>query len=400
MKNKNRTLTFFVLFIMAISIMNSNIAFAFNDPFIVQQLANERGFSFIQADLNEIATYDHFVFYKDRTNTWWTCFAYSDIELQYINDDNGLGFHQNLLTNYRGRTYRYEVASTHYRAVPSYNAGNLYYGISSNLVYHSIDFEGPQFEDVGVPLKFRYYTPSLLRRIGTSIIGSVSSQTGYFAAQWDNVDSNTGFNVQIQYKGIYDVKKDWVLEKFSPYETFESDWIQLDEIHQNVKEWYKQDIYVDFKSESPILINLEFKSGYDIDPYSIKLKEGVMRIRYVQRNTDGYIEKYGNWVSAYINEAGANSYVTDDDGTIIDSEEYGQGYDYSSEKIQPTILKDIGSSSGELIDNTVETLKNTGTFFLGIPAFLGSVFPFLPGEVSTILIIGFGALIALKIFHR
>ena len=187
------------------------------------------------------------------------------------------------------------------------------------VLYHESD--SLHLSDIGVPLKFKYFTPALIREAGSALSGTHYHDDGYFMAEWDNADSSKGYNVQLQYKGTYKVKKDWSLEAFSPYETYTSNWVDVAELNMNAYVWYGQDIYVDYGNQSPVYLNLVQKAGYTISASSMKMVEGVMRIRYVERDLLGNVVTYGKWTSSFINEKGTYTGVTDEDGNFIPSEE-------------------------------------------------------------------------------
>ncbi len=277
---------------------------------------------------------------------------------------------------------------------------DIYY---DGILSHEADINGneptPEPEQLGFPIKFRYYTPAILRNVGIALTGIPIKDEAYFA-KWDNPDNTKDYNVEIQYKGTYKIKKKKTITSLFPnYEQFTTSWHEIGEVHMTERQWSISHKAVDYGEQSPIYIDLKQQSGYDFNVTLMLLVEGVMRIRYVQYDAYGNVTGYGKWVSEYINESGANVYLTEDDGTIIPSEEYGMGQDVTNEPVTPDILNSVGSGLSSGID-AVSIIKDVSNSLLQLPSLMGLMFVMLPSVILNAITAGIGIIILLRIGGR
>jgi hypothetical protein len=276
---------------------------------------------------------------------------------------------------------------------------------TDTLTQNSVVIATPNWNDVPVvqeltelPLEFRYFMPGMY---GQSVENAllIGNNLHEFQATWENEDDTLGYNVQIQYKGTYKVKKESLLSSFSNYETFTTEWHDIAEESMNVFHWWKDEVFIDFGKESPIYEDLKLQAGYSPSVNSMKQTSGTMRIRYLKYNDDDEVIGYSKWVSATINNEGATVVVTDDDGNPINTPEYGDGVDYTGEDLNPEALQDIASTDG-LLNYMNTAFQSIGNWVGQVPALLGSLFTFLPAELMKIIGIGIAMVIILRVMGR
>ncbi|WP_313134324.1 hypothetical protein [Anaerocolumna sp.] len=249
----------------------------------------------------------------------------------------------------------------------------------------------PTFENIGYPLEFRYFLPGMY---GQSLKNAllIGNNIHDFQATWKNKENAMGYNVQIQYRGTYQAKKNWMSEK----KTVISDWCPIDEVSASAQQWTKDEVFVDFGLQSPIYFNIKEKLGYSPSLSNLKQISGSMRIRYVVYQGKN-VKAYGNWVSATINANGNNVVVENEEGQPIETPEYGDGTDYTGEDLSQDYWDNLANSKG-IITSILTGISSIVNGIGKIPMLVASIMPFFPPEIWTLITIGIGCMVALGIF--
>jgi hypothetical protein len=253
--------------------------------------------------------------------------------------------------------------------------------------------------DIGYPLNFRYFVPGMYGQSTDNAL-LIGNNLHQFQATWKNKDDTKDYHVQIQYKGTYMVKREWIIGAFSKYDTCSTEWHDIAEVPQSVLHWWEDEVNIDYGKTSPIYIDIKTKVGYEPSLVTMKQTSGTMRIRYLQYNANGDVIGYGKWVSECIKDGKAIVVVTEEDGTPVATPEYGEtGTDVTGEDLNPDAMKDIATTDGYLnIINT--TIKNIGEWIGEVPVLFQKLFLWLPEEMSNLLVFGLGIVIILRIMGR
>lgn len=310
------------------------------------------------------------------------------------------------ITLYNGNVYRV-AGPTHVPTIVysnfdlknvTYNTGTSTFEVGSVL---HVNDETPVYEDLGYPLKFRYFMPGMYGQSAENAL-LIGNNLHDFQATWENSADvlNENYKVQLQYKGTYDVKKEWILGVFSGYKRFTTVWHDIAEEDATALHWWKDEMYIDYGKEAPIYLDLKAQAGFTPSLTSMKQISGTMRIRYVSYDDEGNVVGLGKWVSATLDGEGANVVVVEEDGTIIPTEEYGEtGTDYTGEELNDNALEDIASSD-KLLNSLNKAFTSIGTWLGQVPTLMGNVFTFLPPEILAFMTLAIGLVIVLRIMGR
>lgn len=301
-------------------------------------------------------------------------FPYFDSEqkaLDYINsgeyDKNDLSYSHNTI---------YDIDGSE---IPIKYDGSL--GIPQNVVYKYVD--GQQVSQSGI--KDHVHTLT-----------------------WTNKDDSNGCNVQIQYGGTYKVKK----SIFSSYETVNVPFTDICELSSLDKKYQISGNKFDLKSGGVIYNKITELVGYQ--PYQVisSTTSRSFRLRYLKYDGDKLY--YGKWVYANKDGNGGNtSYVGDEDGNVLEDEDYGTGVDTSESQNSntPTSISDffemllspitdLFSNLNKLVSSLFTNANNIISSIGSVPVMLSKLLSFMPAEVWTIITLGMAVVILLRIFGR
>lgn len=256
------------------------------------------------------------------------------------------------------------------------------------------------FEDIGVPLKVRLYAPPI-----NTAVKDLEFESGLFnnnvyiknkyALYWENPIGIKGYQVEIQAKGIYNVKRKGLAGINMDYEEYETDWQTVGLYDMNKKAVVIDEEKIDMSENGLLYESLKNKAGYEPNLSNMKKVKLIWRIRYRYGNSETREQYYGYWVQAEVDNNQAFVSVKDDNNETVSKPEYDSiGIDYTNEDIPRDIVQD---SNYDSIGNAI---NNLGDWIGQIPELLGKLFNFLPSEFLAILTIGITLIIILKIFNR
>lgn len=333
----------------------------------------------------------NFTYYYD-TSGVLTDSSVSDGNYQLVSGQQTLSFGSYIYESYNLPIFK-DAASAQYYVTNGkvQNASDVVSVPEGYKLNENGEFEqAPVLEEMGVPLEFRYYIPDTYKK---GVINGNSLQDD-FQASWSNKDDKLGYTVQIEYKGKYTYKENFL----APKQEVVSDYHLVGSVFMDLKQWTEHQSNIDYMDGSPVYEDIKAKTGlHNVflgTAYSLERQGGWMRIRYV-KYSGRRIVSYGRWVEHQMTSDGSLTYTTDEQGNKVTSDEYGDGVDYSGLKSNQELDAEKG-----VVGNTRDTLsqvKNISTTIGQVPPMLSHLLSFMPGEIFMVLGMGVSLIVFIGI---